>query len=483
MIIKNIGPIKELNIMLNQETIFFGDNNSGKTYASYAIYGILKYIQNMKINLIEEGEIQKFINQSGNLILNKDELKKNFSSLIQDSVSKNLKKILAETFNISESNFNDSSVMFSAYEISDFLKNNNYGNDRKTVQMTTRSFMDDIFVTVNVEYDEESITFDLEEVSQISLSEFESVDTGVEKLDSKYHQEIFRMTSRMIEKIVNERLFKIPNLLYIPAERNGINVFRNELVRKRSNDYDISNVNDRVGKFVEKSVLYPSPISDYISYLNDMESTKRHSREPDEAAVWRYFLENIMKGKFEVSDDGKDIFYRELYSKKGSKNFKYRTQRVPFHVASSSTKTLYGLDFYIENLMECRDVLIIDEPEMNLDPQSQIRMGETLSLLAQNGVKVIISTHSDNLIKSTTNYLLRGQLMELTNGYRNVLRDEDVSCYYFKREKILPIKSLIKEDFISNFDDPSRILESNYFELLDEIELLENDNSDGLKDE
>ena len=39
--IKNLGPIREADIALNDLTIIAGKNNSGKTYISYALYGFL----------------------------------------------------------------------------------------------------------------------------------------------------------------------------------------------------------------------------------------------------------------------------------------------------------------------------------------------------------------------------------------------------------------------------------------------------------
>ena len=39
--IKNLGPIREAEIALNDLTIIAGKNNSGKTYISYALYGFL----------------------------------------------------------------------------------------------------------------------------------------------------------------------------------------------------------------------------------------------------------------------------------------------------------------------------------------------------------------------------------------------------------------------------------------------------------
>ncbi len=37
--IKNLGPVKDAEINLQPLTLFIGNNNTGKTYAAYALYG------------------------------------------------------------------------------------------------------------------------------------------------------------------------------------------------------------------------------------------------------------------------------------------------------------------------------------------------------------------------------------------------------------------------------------------------------------
>ena len=58
MLIKNLGPIKELEIHLNKQNILLGKNNTGKTYVSYLIYGLYKKIDSLK-NEIFKDFIQK----------------------------------------------------------------------------------------------------------------------------------------------------------------------------------------------------------------------------------------------------------------------------------------------------------------------------------------------------------------------------------------------------------------------------------------
>ncbi|HAQ2343970.1 TPA: ATP-binding protein, partial [Enterococcus faecium] len=41
MIIKNLGNVKSIDIHVKDLLIFTGKNNTGKTYTSYILYGIL----------------------------------------------------------------------------------------------------------------------------------------------------------------------------------------------------------------------------------------------------------------------------------------------------------------------------------------------------------------------------------------------------------------------------------------------------------
>lgn len=483
MILKNIGPIERLDIKLNNELLFFGDNNSGKTYASYVIYGILKHIKKQKLNLIDNDSVALLIGSAREVTLNVETLKSKFEDSIQAEIIRELPSILSETFNIDILNFRESRVEFHNNEFSNFLLKNDFGSYKSRIGLRSRSFLDNLEVYIQTRYDgKKEIKFILSELKEIKLVEDNikiEKDTEVNLNKEKdLRLRIIEVVKDMVNDMVNDHLFEIPTLLYIPAERNGINVFRNELMVNRSNMYDKSNqydvfdviTHDIKSNKVNKSI-YPSPISDYISFLNDMKTNLHEEYEKKDTKIWKYFVENIIKGKYEISEDGKDLFFRELYSKKGASKIKFSKEKIPMHIASSSTKTLYGLDFYIENLLSSGDVLMIDEPEMNLDPNSQIKMAKTLSMLASKGVKIILSTHSDYLIKATTNILLENKINEKPSEFgRKRLTDKHVSCYSFTRKKIKYIDSLTGAKFISNFDDPNQMLESEYYNLLDIIE-------------
>lgn len=49
--LSNIGKIKNTSLELNDLTVLCGGNNTGKTYITYTIYGLLKYWEEGKFGL------------------------------------------------------------------------------------------------------------------------------------------------------------------------------------------------------------------------------------------------------------------------------------------------------------------------------------------------------------------------------------------------------------------------------------------------
>ena len=76
--VKNFAKIKEAEIELSPFTLFVGDNNSGKTYLSTLIYGLIKYTSKIIYDIFEYTDEIK----------NSEEYKK-VINLINDIIDKN----------------------------------------------------------------------------------------------------------------------------------------------------------------------------------------------------------------------------------------------------------------------------------------------------------------------------------------------------------------------------------------------------------
>jgi predicted ATPase len=74
-------------------------------------------------------------------------------------------------------------------------------------------------------------------------------------------------------------------------------------------------------------------------------------------------------------------------------------------IASSMVKELAPLALYLRYLARPDELLVIDEPEMNLHPEAQAKMIEFLAMLVNAGLRVLITTHSPYMVDHLVNLM------------------------------------------------------------------------------
>ena len=71
--------------------------------------------------------------------------------------------------------------------------------------------------------------------------------------------------------------------------------------------------------------------------------------------------------------------------------------------ASSVVKSLAALALYLKTTAEKGDFVVIDEPEMNAHPESQLAIAELLAMMVNRGINVLITTHSPYIVDHLNN--------------------------------------------------------------------------------
>ena len=145
---------------------------------------------------------------------------------------------------------------------------------------------------------------------------------------------------------------------------------------------------------------YALPIKDNIDYTRSIPERKRDRGELSEHKLFDY-VKDMMDGYYGASGDE----IRFISKSRGSG----RSFNIPLHAASSSARGLSDLYFYLRHAARTTHLLIIDEPESHLDTDNQIRLARLLARFVNAGVKVLITTHSDYLIKELNNLVMLSQ--------------------------------------------------------------------------
>lgn len=465
MIIENLGPIKSLELKLNKFTIFLGENNTGKTYISYLIYGIMKKaldIRKLCLDIYVE-EILKLRNFDGKkMVINKEDFREKVSAIIASKVNSSIGKELPKIFNLPEQSFHSTNIKISSEDIkvldSTFeLDLNNFIEDPNGERRVGFHFLDVEGELMLSENDKE-ITFEFTNLTPTVSDEAFNESINLQDLKQKI---AFKHIS--IDKL--KELYKIlipiiymnqhPQILYLPAERNGINVFKNELIKKRVDEsFNLENIlnNSSFHDLKSNPESYPLVISDYMKFINKIsfkETNRNNGRK-----IGEMFNKEILKGDFSINEVTNEVYFEGTNS--GD------LHKVPLKISSSSIKSLYGLEYYLNRMYNEGDYLFIDEPEMNLDPRNQVDIVKFMMDLETLNIKILISTHSDYLVRSITNELLKYKLEDKKTDF--------VSVYYFTHNRVEKLDDLTENNFIRNFDDVNISLEEDYLALLEQID-------------
>lgn len=188
---------------------------------------------------------------------------------------------------------------------------------------------------------------------------------------------------------------------------------------------------------------YSAPIANYIDWLNEIKVNRKNKN--GEFHNLAEELKRIISGKYSVDTEGQ--IYFSTY-KKGNKT----ARKIELHLSSSTVKSLFGLWFYLEHQAKKGDILMIDEPELNLHPSNQRVIARFLAKLVNSGLRIVVSTHSDYFVKEINSLMMlhsvpdelvseRDALMKKQGiSIESILNPECVAAYVFDNNSVSEMK-------------------------------------------
>lgn len=446
MKITRLGPISKSDFTLNDLTIFTGNNNQGKTYMSYAVYGILKSLNDISLYFYSLKEVD-ILNNDGQLIISLEEFQTKLVKDLKSSISQNWSNILRINFQTEENMFSDSKLVLSEKDILNFFnftfsQNQEYKNTIKYKNFAV------------------TLTFANNQFSFSRLEENISESNSKSDIDEDLtilHTILMVLTESFINRSITA--------FYIPAERVGLNVFRSQLNSNKiqlldtlTQHFNSSNDHLNISQPISEFKPYlAKPINDYLKFINGI---NKYDINDNDDSLGRFIREKLINGRFDIDKNTDKSFFRSRHSTK-----KYKKDYIPLHVTSSSIKSFYGLDYYLENLntTNTTNFIIIDEPEMNLHPSIQVEFINFIELLLLNNIKILISTHSDFLIKKIQNVALKNRNTQDDN---KGIVEENISVYNFANNTMKKVDIFSDEDY-TNFSQTIYELEHEFFDALE----------------
>lgn len=393
---RNIGPVKDAELELGDLTILAGRNNTGKTYLAYTLYGFLKkwrkrlWAEEVIVRAVRSGysaeEVSAVpapeplgmlsraaIEGAGRWEVSPEELQQHRRAVLGVVAEEFSTEDLPSVFSAPPADFADSSCSVIVA-------------DEAPRSLPELPFSSPGGGSWRFRYDGTAATLE-------RLRPPISADPTLEYLLAQAWL-VFSFPELAVDPIT------------LTAERLAISIFyreldftRNQLVDRlqRMSDYQVMEEMSPYSVIDQRSSRYTMPIRDNIDYTRSLPDRVTHKSPLPGGRLYNH-IRDMMGGYYLVADDGA-IRMRSRARKEGRFD-------IPIHLASGAARDLSDFYFFLKHTARQQQVLVVDEPEAHLDVENQIALARLLSRLVRAGLRVLITTHSDYVLKELNNLMM-----------------------------------------------------------------------------
>ena len=248
---------------------------------------------------------------------------------------------------------------------------------------------------------------------------------------------------QVLNSTIGDAIFS--NYLPIPfiasAERTGAAIFQWEIDFARNRLLEeMGRANPKIDPqdlLFKAYPSYPIPIEESVDFIRQLENVAKEESflAKEHPEVLEDFAD-IIGGEYTITQN--DQLY---YTPKGTR------LKLTMVESSSAVRSLLDIGFYLRHVAQKGDLLMVDEPELNLHPANQRRIARPFARLVNLGVKVFITTHSDYIVKELNTLIMlnhdKPHLKRIAeeNGYRQseLIRSDQVKVY-MAQEELMPLE-------------------------------------------
>ena len=411
--LKHLGILKHAEFSLGDLTLICGKNNTGKTYATYATYGFLAGWRNLVRFPLRRTRTGRMLSDGV--------LKVGLTPYVDQA-----ERVLAQACKTYARRLDD---VFSAAE-------GQFSKSEFRLELEKPNILDkEIKGEIGIAQ-ENTLAY-----SKRKGSDELTVSLVMGKEQERHIDPSF--VNIVVNVIISNVIFadSIPNPFISSAERTGVAIFRKELNFARNRLLDqvarADQKTDQRELLFKAYQSYPKPIEDNVDFIRQLEdiTKKKSSIAREDPEVLEDFAD-IIGGNHEITQN--DQLH---YIPKGTQ------LRLTMNQSSSAVRSLLDIGFYLRCTVKKGDLLMVDEPELNLHPENQRRIARLFARLVNLGVKVFITTHSDYIVKELNTLIMlnhdKPHLKRIAeeNGYRQseLICSNQVKVY-MAQEELMPLE-------------------------------------------
>lgn len=409
--IRNLGVIKKAEIDLKPLTVFIGRNGTGKTWTAYTLasifgqHGFNRYLKNyidgrtqQKYPIIDNA-IEQFI-QEGNVRIDLIQFAEEYAETYINDVAKSSHKWMKTFLSTERSDFKLMKLKFNlATTKQEILNNLIKYNMEKQISFGSQGKE---YLNIIKESNENYIYFNI--ISQVSI--LEKIPKRL--LKQLLLQVIFKMLHRSFYSYVYTFPTERTTFISFPfsVKKEIINLENDNSNNFENSDTDLDikrKMSERL--YQSKSRKISEPVQNLLeifvhAYIKTTGEREEEIQKRPEISIYEELAEllekQILQGGIDFNEPGLE---NEILFQISEKT------KLEMTVASSMVKELAPLVLCLRYLAEPDELLIIDEPEMNLHPAAQVEITEFLAMLVQAGLKLLITTHSPYIVDHLANLM------------------------------------------------------------------------------
>ncbi|MDR1661789.1 MAG: ATP-binding protein [Azoarcus sp.] len=380
---ENLGLLDVADVDLADLTLICGENNTGKTYATYAIYGFMRSWRQM-LRFIIADEVEAVLKKENQYQVDLQM----FAGKVDDYLERlgeTYVKALPRVFAAESNVFQDTKCLPFSTREDDFVRRAYH----QTIQAGRNG-----------------------KVLAAITKEAGSAILEILATDADIQRPFGRLTDFITDAIAD--IVFAPHLPHVhisSAERTGAAIFRKELDMARTrmlkaiNELDSKEIKRNPLKILQRMEAdYAWPVEDNVDFVRQLEDIdKRAGKLATEHPELLKSFDAIIGGSYKV------VKQQLVFQAKGNGK-----SRFTMNEASSCIRALLDVGFYVRCQARPGDLFMIDEPELNLHPKNQRAFARLVARLVNAGVKVFLTTRSDYLVKELNTLIMLNQRTEHT---------------------------------------------------------------------
>lgn len=415
--LSKFGPIeKETEIVIKPLTVFIGPNNTGKTWVASIICslfgkgGFFTFRDNhyfseeskIEFNIIDE--VYSDLKQKGSTVIDYNLIFQEYCDEYYRQLSYASKSWMASFLGTSPSQFEKSSIKI---DIS--------GHKTKF-----KDYIKALELSLKFPYGE--ITGILEYRKMKNDSKLNIFISENRKITELPEEEIKKSLFSQIFQPIHRFIYS--DTYYLVAERTGIVSFINTFTLTSPKNLPRSKKNERI------ETQMPFPLSTLVDDILSLRNAKNVENLEIERSKTNFYKlssileESVMQGKLTHERDDSKLNEKWHFNFKEAKEID-----LELPASSSTVKNITPLSYYLKYRADQNQLLLIDEPEMNLHPSAQVKLIEFITILINEGLNVIVTTHSPYLVDHLSNLI---KAYDITKESDETKRNKIKNLFYLK---------------------------------------------------